>query len=681
MNKFSLVFLLTTFSLFAQNEVKTCEILSQIHTLIQKEHLNPKAVDDSLSVYVFDGFIDYLDPLRVIFLKSEYDLLSQKYRLNIDNAINTHNCHFITDIVSIYRNDLLRNQATLEKIDVNPIDYDFKDTVRFYKKIFPIYLLENSVEKVLKKKIRYEILEEIASTTKNVDSINFLFTKMERQTKNKIIENEICKINTLLQSDTALTQAFYNLFCSYFDPHTAFFSTDSKSTFLASLSKEHLSLGLNMMLNENNEIIIYDVDPNGPAFRTGKIQKGDQIIAVSNFNESVQVSCATLESIATLIQSENNAKILLTLRRNSGKNFEVLVEKQTIRDEGNTVYSFVVEQNKNKYGYIKIPSFYGDIEGDSGKGCAEDTALEIIKLQKDAVKGIVIDLVDNGGGSMEEAIKLAGMFIDAGPISIVIDNKLTNNIIYAPYKGMLYKAPIVILVNSNSASASEFFTAIMQDYKRGLVLGSRTVGKATMQSIFPLSTINNENFIKVTINKFYSITGKSHQGVGITPDVLLPELYENIIPKEDSFPTAFKNDSITTFTKPNPYLKEKQFNEIVKNCQNRIAINPYFTQLKQLNQKIALSLKQTRLAVPITITNVFDEQLAVNKVWDEINSLQNAVNNFKIYNSTINSYLLSLYPNQKNSNNLQLDNLKKNPYLNEAISILEEFNSYKKYAN
>ncbi|MFV5701831.1 S41 family peptidase [Flavobacterium sp. XS2P12] len=676
MKKISLVLFLTTFSLFGQNDAKTCEILSKINALIQREHINPKPIDDSLSVFVFDSFIDQLDPSRTVFLKSEYDILSQKYRLNIDNLIKDKDCTFLTDISSVYKKDLLRNKNILEKIDKETIDYELKDTIRFYKKAFPIYLLDNQVEKVWRKKIRYEILDDIAQVSKNLDSIKTNFNTLAIHSKNTVIQNELCRINSNLQNESNLAESLYNHFCSYFDPHTAYFSDDSKSSFVASLSKEHLSLGLNVSLNEKSEIIVDELDPNGPAFLTGKIKKGDQIVSISNLKETLLVSCTSLESISNMILSEANKNIVLTLRRNSGKSFEVLVEKEVIKDEKNTVYSFVI-QKEIKIGYIKIPSFYADFEGNSGKGCAQDVAKEVIKLQKDNIKGLVIDLVDNGGGSMEEAIKLAGMFIDDGPISVVIDNKKTKIIIDDPYKGMIYKDPIVILINGNSASASEFFASILQDYNRALLIGSTTLGKATMQTIVPLEENDNENFVKVTINKFFRITGKSHQSTGVSPNVVLPEIYETIFPKENNYPTAFKNDSITTFFKFRTYAKNNLIKKILENSRLRIVNDDYFNDIKSINIKIDALVNQPKKAIPLTIDMIFEEQNKVNDLWEEINSFDSGSINLNVYNSDLNKFLLAIHPSEKINNQFQLNALKTNHYLNEAITIIEDFNALK----
>lgn len=673
MNKFlSLFFLFTTF-LFSQNSAETCEILNKINAVIQTEHLRPKPVDDSLSVFVFDNLINELDPSRNIFFKSEYDEMSAKYRYNLDDLILQNDCSFLTDITARYINGLIRTKEVLEKIQSTAFDYTKKDTIRFYKKSFPFYLKKEDLEKVWRKKLRYQILDDIAETSSNLDSIKTNFTSIETKSRKLILSNEICRINTLLETKTKQDENLYNFFCTYFDPHTAYFSDDSKSSFVASLSKEHLSLGMTVNLNEKNEIIVHEIDPNGPAYQTGQIKKGDQIISVSNHKETLQVSCASLESISTMILSEANRSLTLTLKRNSGKNFDVHIEKQVMKDEENSVFSFIIGK-ESKIGYIKIPSFYADLDGNSRKGCADDVAREVIKLERDNIKGLVIDLIDNGGGSMEEAIKMAGMFVDYGPISIVIDHSKEKSVINDPYKGMIYRGPIVILVNSNTASASEFFSSIMQDYNRALLLGSNTLGKATMQTILSLDENRNTDFLKITINKFYRVTGKSHQYIGVTPDVILPEFYEDVYQKESDFPTAMKNDSIESLLKYRPYVKRSLIDKLAKNSSLRLADNFYFNDIKKINLKIDQLVNTPKAEIPMTLDAVFKQKKIVNSLWTEINTFNDENNPLDVYNSSVNQFLLGAYPNDKTINQYQIDNLKTNPYLNEAVNIINDFN-------
>lgn len=676
MKSLLLVFLLTSTVLFSQNSTQTCEILNKINALVQSEHIRPKPVNDSLSVFVFDNLINELDPSRNLFFKTEYDEMSKKYRFNLDDLILNNDCSFLDDITSKYKTGLLRTKAVLEKIQSANIDYTIKDTIRFYKKAFPFYLKKEDLEKVWLKKLRYQILDEMAESSENLDSVKANFKSIETATKQMILSNEICRINTLLENKIKQEENLYNYFCTYFDPHTAYFSDDSKTSFVASLSKEHLSLGMSVNLNEKNEIIIAEIDPNGPAYQTGLIKKGDQIISISNQKETLKVSCSSLESISTMILSESNKSITLTLKRNSGKSFDVYIEKQVMKDEDNSVYSFIIGKD-SKIGYIKIPSFYADLDENNRKGCADDVAREVLKLERDNIQGLVIDLIDNGGGSMEEAIKLAGMFIDYGPISIVIDNKKEKSVINDPYRGLIYKGPIVILVNSNTASASEFFASILQDYNRALLIGSTTLGKATMQTILSLDEQKNTDFLKITINKFYRVTGKSHQYVGVKPDVVLPEFYEDVYQKESDFPTAIKNDSIEPFLKYRPYTKRLLIDKLAKNSAARLADNYYFNDIKKINQKIDQIVNTPKAELPMTLDAVFKQKKLVNSLWKEINTFNDENNPLDVYNSTVNQFLLGVYPNDKTTNQYQIDNLKTNPYLNEAVNVINEFNASK----
>jgi carboxyl-terminal processing protease len=676
MKKISLLFLFTTSILFSQNSTATCEILNKINILIQTEHIRPKPVNDSLSIFVFDNLMNELDPSRNILLKSEYDEMASKYRLNLDNLILSNDCSFLTDIKAKYIAGLTRTKNILEKIQSGTFDYTKKDTIRFYKKSFAFYLKKDDLEKVWTKKLRYQVLDEIAETSDNLDSIKANFKSIESTARKLIISNEICRISTLLENNTKQEEKFYNFFCTYFDPHTAYFSDDSKTSFVASLSKEHLSLGMTVNLNDKNEIIIAEIDPNGPAYQTGQIKKGDQIISISNQKETLQVSCASLESISTMILSESNKHITLTLKRNAGKSFDVFIEKQVMKDEENSVFSFIIGKD-SKIGYIKIPSFYADLDGNSRKGCADDVAREVIKLERDNIKGLVIDLVDNGGGSMEEAIKLAGMFVDYGPISIVVDNKQGKSIINDPYRGVIYKGPIVVLVNSNTASASEFFAGIMQDYNRALLLGSTTLGKATMQTILPLDEEKNTDFLKITINKFYRITGKSHQYIGVTPDVVLPEFYEDVYQKESDFPTAIKNDSIQASLRYKTYVKRNLIDKLAKNSTTRLADNYFFNNIKKINQQIDKIVNTPKAEIPMTLDDVFEQKKTINALWKEINSFNDENNPLDVYNSSINQLLLGAYPNDKTINQDQMNNLKTNPYLNEAVNVINDFNGSK----
>ena len=671
MKKILLVALLVGGHLIAQNNASPCKILSKINALIQQEHVQPKPVDDSLSVFIFDNLINDLDSGRNLFYKSEYDSLSKNYRLQIDNLVQKEDCQFIATFEDIYQKALLRNKLLLEKLNKDSLNFNTADTIRMYKKAFPVYMTEKEFEKIWRKKIRFDLLNEIAVSSKNLDSIQSNFKSLTNYYKEIAIQNELCKVSAQLKKTSTIPEKVFGFFCTYFDPHTNYFSVNSKSNFVSSLSKEKLSLGFLVSLNEKNQIIIDEIDTNGPAFKNGKLKKGDQIISIANEQETLKVTCASLEEIGDLIVSDANKIITFTIKRKGEKNFSVTLEKEVLKDEQNSVYSYLVE-DKNKIGYIKIPSFYTNFESKDNNGCANDVATEIVKLQNDDIDGLVIDLMDNGGGSIEEAIKLAGLFVHHGPISIVVDKSQKQQIIQDPYRGYLYKGPVIILVNGNTASASEFFATILQDYNRAMVIGSSTLGKATMQTILPIDS-NEENFVKVTINKFYRITGKSHQSIGVLPDVQVPILYESIIQKEKDYPTAFKNDILPTSISFTPYVKNKLIHHLTKNSQKRVTASSYFNNVVSMNKRIDELIKNPKTIIPMQIETVFEEQKMVTNLWESINSFKDESISLNVKNSSFNESLLKVYPSERAFKETQILALKNNHYLNEAIQIINDY--------
>ncbi|TDD76938.1 carboxy terminal-processing peptidase [Flavobacterium caseinilyticum] len=680
MKKLSLAFLLTTFSLFGQNEAKTCETLSKINALIQREHYQPKPVDDSLSVFVFDGFMDALDSNRNLFTKIEYVKL-REHRLELDNYILQNNCSFLNDFVAVYTLALNRKKKVLEKIQKDSFDYTSNDSVKFSKKKFPFDLVATDLERVWKKRIRYDILEDISKLSTNLDSLNQHFTDLEKTTKTKLFDANLCQVNSILETKdriaSDLQNTFMNLFCTYFDPHSNYFSLAAKSSFMSGLSTSSLSLGLNVGFNDKEEIVVQEIVPGGPAAKTGKFEKNDIILAVSNTKGiSYTVSCSSIEKIGELIFLDSNTDIELTIQKKNGAIVTVFLRKQVMKATDNAVYSFIAEK-ESKIGYINIPSFYSNFDGNTVQGCADDVAKEIIKLQKDNIKGLVIDLQNNGGGSIQEAIKLAGMFIDIGPVSVLVDSKDQQTILKDYNRGSVYSGPLVLLMNGNSASASEFFAAAIQDYNRGIIIGSTSLGKASMQAIVPLDENNQEDFVKVTIEKFYRITGDSHQIKGIVPDIMLPVLFDSINPRESSYKTALKNDIITTKARFSP-LPRTYFPQLTILSQTRVKANVRFNEINMANQQINALYNNPKMPTRLVLKDVFDDVHEIDSLWGKVKKIIDSKSNFTISNTTYDLEKLQFDTFQQDSNTYKIENLKNSPYLEEAIAILNDYTTLTK---
>lgn len=675
MKKITLALLLISFTSFAQDSGKSCEVIHKINTLLQRKHYSPKPVDDSLSVYVFETLLGDLDSDKNIFLKSEYDYLS-KHKYKLDDYLRANDCSFFEDFASIYKKALERSRSAIQKIYKEKFDYNSNDTIRFTRKEYPFYVKAEDVEKVFTKRIKYDILEDISKISKNFDSLQPHFPTLEKVSREKIFEMALCKISSRLESKATLEKEirddFYNTFCTYFDPHSSYFSYDTKSSFLSGLSTDNLSIGIYVSLNEKEELIVAEIVPGGPAAQQPVIEKGDQLLKVATENgQEYVVSCNSLESIGEAIFSDSNKKITISFRKKNGNQYSTTLEKKIMKAEDHAVFSYIISKENTRLGYINIPSFYTDFESNSVQGTSDDVAREIFRLKKENVEGIVIDLQNNGGGSMEEAIRLSGMFVDSGPISVLVDSKKNQQILKDNNRGVIYSGPLLVLVNGNSASASEFFASIMQDYNRAILIGATTLGKATMQQILPLDK-KNEDFVKVTVEKFYRVTGNSHQMNGVIPDVKIPTLYDGILSRENSSKTALKNDKIQVKTRFSPYSREI-LKKLIPLSQARIGSNAYFNEIKAVNVKIDTIFKSQKAPILMNFASVFKNVHDIDSVFDEVKKLSETQLGFAISNNKFIEEMVKIDEFQKNINDYRIKELKTNAYVFEALNIIADF--------
>ena len=675
MRKLALLFLLLPTMAFAQTGKNTCEILEKLNKLIQKDHYRPKPVDDSLSVFVFDTFIDELDENRNLFTKSEYEKLAT-HRLLLDNYIKSGNCAFLDDFIAIYESALQRKKAVLEKVRSIPMDYQTNDSIKFSREKFSFDLVESDFEKVWTKRMRFEILQDISKMGTKLDSLQQHFDKLEKTSNKKIFDNNICQTDNLLNDSrgigATLQTNFLNVFCTYFDPHTNYFSSDGKASFLSVLSTSNLSLGFNVRINENEEIVIEDIVPGGPAAQSKMFEKGDLIVRVSNNKgQEYLVSCSALETIGEMIFSDANKEIKLTLRKKNGTEVDVTLTKQVLKATQNNVYSFITE-GETRTGYIKIPNFYADFESGTAQGCALDVFMAIIKLTEEGIDGLVIDLLDNGGGSMDEAIKLASLFVNQGPVVVLSDGKNKQHIVNDNFPSLAYDGPMIILQNGNSASASELFAGVMQDYNRAIVVGSPSLGKATMQTFLPFKVRGQENFVKLTVEKFFRVSGDSNQIKGIVPNVAMPVLFDSIVPREKSFKTALPYNEIATkakFGKYAPFFDSK----IIRKSYERIGQDARMNEVKNLNKKINRLYSMPIPAVRLTFKDVFTLIRETEDVWDRVKKVAEESNNLSIKNTEYDQSQINSDAFLKDINDYRLKDAASNPYLKEATMIIDDY--------
>ncbi len=670
-NLLQLVLLLPLLAL-SQKEKNPCETLASINALIQENHYSPKPIDDSLSVYVFKTFLSRLDEENRLFIEPEINEL-KKHEYQIDDYINGHDCAFIHDFYTVYSKSITRYSAIIASLKNEDFPLSSDEKVVFSRKAFPYASDETELKHLYKKRILFNILREVAELSTNKDSLAANFEALATANKLKVFDRYECKTESYQMSEDEFNAAFYSVFCSYFDPHTEYFSENDKAEFFSTVSSDNLTFGLYVSLSEKDELTVDDILTGSSAYFSDKINIGDQLLKIKYKDTEYEIACASMKKVEEIITSKEYKTAIFTFRKKSGEIYNVRLVKKVLKDYQNNVYSFKLKAAKSTFGYIKIPSFYSTFE--NGKSSiTHDVVKEIYKLEEDKIDGLIIDVENNGGGSMEEAVQLSGLFINDGPLAIMNNNKNDKEIIPDSILGTIYNGPMVIMINGFSASASEFFTNAMQDYNRAIVIGNKSLGKATMQRIFPLNE-NNDEFLKLTLEKFYRLTGKSNQYDGITPDVEIPLLFDKQMPRENSYDTALKNDEIHGL-KYN-YIENGIYADAIAASKKRITENTDAIEIVDLNTKINPLYDADLPPVVLQFSSVFDNVNQINTLWKEIKKETEKVYPINVELNAADIKIQKKDDFMKTNTNERIKNIRQNFHILEATNILYDVNNLK----
>ncbi|MDN3676985.1 S41 family peptidase [Flavobacterium paronense] len=657
----------------SQKEKNPCETLGSINKLIQENHYRPKPIDDSLSVYAFKTFLSRLDEENRLFIAPEINEL-KKHEYQIDDYINAHDCGFLHDFYTAYSKSITRYAAIIASLKNEDFALSSDEKVVFSKKAFPYAKDEAELKNMYKKRILFNVLRDIAELSTNKDSLSASFDTLALSDKPKVFDKYECKTESYQMTEDEFNAVFYSVFCSYFDPHTEYFSENDKSEFFSTVSSDNLTFGLYVSLSDKDEITVDDIIPGSSAYFSNKINVGDQLLKIKYKDEEYEIACASMKKIDEIITSKDYKSALFTFRKKSGEIYNVRLIKKILKDYQNNVFSFKLKTEKSTFGYIKIPSFYSTFE--NGKSSiTNDVVKEIYKLEKEEIDGLIIDIENNGGGSMEEAVRLSGLFINDGPLAIMNNNKNDKEIIPDEIIGTIYNGPMVIMINGFSASASEFFANAMQDYNRAIIIGNKSLGKATMQRILPLNS-NNDEFLKLTLEKFYRITGKSNQYNGITPDVEIPLLFDKQMPRENSSATALRNDEIRGVLKYN-YIENTIYENAIAASKKRIAESTDAIEIENLNTKINPLYDADLPPVLLQFSSVFDNVNQMNSLWKEIKTETE-----KVYPITVELNAADIKIQKKDAfmktNTFErIKNIRQNFHILEATNILYDINNLK----
>ena len=582
------------------------QIFQEVTELLEEAHFSPKKIDDAFSKAIFRKYLAALDDDRNIFLQSDIREL-KAYETRIDDELHGAPIQFFYAVDQIYQKRLKEVSEIYKEFLKQPFTYNVAETFNPEPGDNDYPANAAARRDQWRKRLKYMCLDRYADLLDQRDAgkgqKDFVVktdAQLEQEARSRvqtIMERSFQRRNVRFTEEERFN-LLVNTVTETMDPHTRFFPPIEKRSFDEQMSGRFYGIGASLR-EEDGTIRIASLVTGMPAWKSGEFAVGDQVVKVGQgADEAVDVSGFEVEDAVKLIRGKKGTEVRLTLRKADGSvKIVSLIRDEIVLDE-TYARSAIVKQDGRRVGYIFLPEFYADWERPNGARSAQDVYKEILKLREQKVDGIIMDLRNNGGGSLYDVVQIAGFFIPEGPIVQVKDRDGNPSVLRDRDRSVLYDGPLAIMVNQFSASASEILAAAMQDYNRGIVVGSSsTYGKGTVQrnigleratSISQNTDVGELGSLKLTLQKFYRVNGGSTQQRGVTPDVIMPDQYEYLKMREKDNPDALPWDEIGK-APLNAVRTAYQRETVAAASQERLKANPAFNAIKDATAKLQKS--------------------------------------------------------------------------------------------
>ena len=662
-------------------------LLRAINMNLQNAHYDPVKIDDQFSEKAFELYIDNIDANKRLLLQSDIDELSY-FKTTIDDEIINGTYAFFDKSLELInlRTDL--TETFFEEILNQPMNFDKDENVDFGKEI-PYTQSEEELKDRWRKYLKYSVLTRLyadqKAQEKSLENKDTSFVPKSMDTLQAIARRSVLKthrdwykrIKRLERKDRL--SMYVNSITTVYDPHTNYFPPEQKEDFDIQMSGRLEGIGAQLQ-EKDGYIKITNIIPGGPSSLQGELQANDLILKVTQEGEEpVEIIDWRIIDAVKIIRGPKGSKVTLTVRKPDGNEQDITITRDIVVLEETYAKSLVLsDDDQVKAGYIYLPSFYADFQNPKGRFSWKDVKKEIEKLKEDKVQGIILDLRNNGGGSLDDVVKMGGLFIDKGPIVQVKEKGRPAQILEDRYAGAEWDGALVIMVNEFSASASEIMAAAMQDYKRAIVIGSSsTHGKGTVQRFLPLNrTLRNKNIpdlgsIKLTIQKFYRINGDATQLKGVRSDVIVPDnyMYLETGEQEHDYPLPWDQIKGSTYERNSYSISDK----IIKKSQSRINKNSTFTLIEENAKRWEKQRENT--TYPLNFSAHATAELKEKKEGEKFEKIGKVkIEHFNVSNPNADIEIIEAEESRKKRNTDWINNVSKNPYIYEALQIIEDLN-------
>ena len=671
-------------SKLVDNPDKDKLLIEVITYVMERGHYDPKDINDDFSEHVFNSYIEGIDGQRRFFLQSDINNF-RRFKSEIDDQIRMSDISFFNLTYDRLMARMSQVKSFYSELLDEPFDFSIKDSINLKFEEIPYAKTLNGLKNLWRKRFKLSTLEYFSDL---VDQEDFEIEKdstyqvksrivMEEEARSKTkenIENYFDVFDDIERKDWF--SIYINTITLEFDPHSNYFAPDDKERFDQNISGKFEGIGARLQ-KKDQEVKIVEVIVGGPVWKVKALEVGDVILKVAQKDEDpVEIGPMRLNDAVKLIKGPKGTQVFLTVKRVSGVIEEVIINRDVVELEESYAKSSIIKKNGKSYGFIELPKFYIDFKDQNSRNAASDIKKELEILKKKNVSGVIMDLRNNGGGSLKTVVDITGFFIDEGPVVQVKSTGGKKDILYDEDPSVVWDGSLVIMVNKFSASASEILAAALQDYKRAIILGSKhTFGKGTVQNVIDLNRIisggthGDLGAVKLTTDKFYRINGGSTQLEGVKSDIIVKNQYSYIEMGEKDQDNPLAWDSI----EPASYrLWSNQINYdyALSQSAKRLKDNPYIQLLEK--QARGIENQQDDFTYTLNYQDYLNEQEANRKISEKFNEL-------KDYKSELTfEWTPEAGVDQdevvKERKRRWIESLQQDFYIDEAVSILEDLN-------
>lgn len=661
------------------------KILHNIGEMLSQIHYSPKKIDDNFSKEIFKKFLsEKIDGQKNIFLQSDVAQL-KKFETKIDDEILGGPVEFVPAVSAIYKKRIIESEQYYKEFLAKPFEFTKEETANFNSEEIDYPATAEEKKEAWRKRMKFLVLERYADLREqreknkgkegNVAKSDADLEKEARERVQKIMDRSYDRLKRKFDDDDSFN-SFVNTITETMDPHTTFFPPIEKRYFDEQMSGRFFGIGASLR-EEDGNIKIATLLTGSPAWKSGEVTAGDLIIKVAQGKEEpVDITGFIVEDAVKLIRGKKGTEVRLQLKKSDGTLKMVsLIRDEIVQDE-TFARSAVINTEKGKIGFIYLPEFYADFDNPKGARCSDDVRREVIRLKEQKVDGIIMDLRNNGGGSLYDVVQMVGFFIEDGPIVQVKDRDGKPQVYRDRDKTVLWDGPLGVMVNEFSASASEIFAAAIQDYNRGIIIGSTTTyGKGTVQRNIGLDKTlgilepNSElGTIKLTLQKFYRINGGSTQLRGVSSDIALPDVLEYSPLREKNNPDALPWDEIQKADYHN-WRYSLDLKPIKASSNSRINANPSFNIIKQNAEWLS---KQNDKEYTLNYKKYQEEQKEIRNRVKQIDSLNKTSSEIDV--EALGDDLKKLQYDEGKSERFKqwIKNLRTDIYLDESVKVVTD---------